>query len=122
MANEISISASLSATKGGVTVQSGGQTKAVDMVGDQMLANVQIIGTSAEALQMADVTVGGYLFVRNMDGTNFIQLALDSAVSTQIFCKLKPGESTLFRPPVGATIYAKADTANCNAQVVAVED
>ncbi len=122
MANEISISASLTCTKSSVTVASGGQSKSVDLAGDQMLANVQIVGTSAEAIQMADVTVGGYMFIRNMDATNFVQLALDSAVATQIFAKLKPGEFALFRPPTGATIYAKADTANCNCQVVAVED
>lgn len=122
MANEISISAQLSANKSSTQVASGSQSKSVDMAGDQMIANVQIIGTSAEALSLVDVTVGGYLFVRNMDATNFVQLALDSAVATQIFAKLKPSEFCLFRPPAGATIYAKADTANCNLQVVAVED
>src|SRR4051812_503069 len=120
MSAEISFSAYLSANKNSVAVASGSLTKTNDMTGDQMFANVQIVGTSAEALAMNDVATLGLLFVRNMDATNFVQLALDSGMTNK-FAKLKPGEFCLVPVDPSATIYAKADTAACNLQVVAVE-
>lgn len=120
MANEVTVNTTLNATKSGVTVNTGGQSKLVDMDGDQMLTNVQTIGTSAEALVIGDIASLGWIFVRNLDAANFVELALDSAVSTQVFAKLLAGEWALFPAKTG-TMYAKADTAECNIQVVAIE-
>jgi hypothetical protein len=123
MANEISASAQLSATKNGVTLNNSvGLTvqASKDMAGDQMTQNVQIVGTSAEALDVGDVSTIGYVLLKNLDTTNFVQIALDSGVSTQIFAKLRAGDVALF-PAATATIYAKADTANCNLLVMALE-
>lgn len=121
MANEITAAASLSAAKGGVSVGSGGsQTDTADMAGDQMLANVQIIGTAAEQILLGDITTVGYVFLKNLDATNYIEIALDSGVTTQIFAKLLAGDVTLVKAAT-ATLYAKANSANCNLHVVAVE-
>ena len=119
MANEIQVQASLQASKNGVSVQNTGN-KTHDMAGDQMLSNVQIIGTSAEALVLGDVSTIGYVFLKNLDSVNFVQIALDSGVSTGIFAKIVAGGIALF-PAATATMYAKADTANVNLLVQAVE-
>jgi len=119
MANEINASISLGVNKNGLVLNGGG-SKTADMAGDQGLTNVQIIGTSAEAIVLGDVSTIGYVAFKNLDPTNFVQLALDSGVSTQIFAKLLAGDVTLIKAAT-ATMYAKADTANVNLLVTAVE-
>jgi hypothetical protein len=55
-----------------------------------------------------------------MDATNYVEVALDSAVSTQIFAKLLAGDVTLVKAAT-ATLYAKANTAAVNLYVAATE-
>lgn len=119
MANEITFTASLAATKSGVTVTTGSQSAQATMAGDQMITNVQAVGTDAEALLLGDVSSLGFVFVRNLDATNFVELSLESDGSSP-FAKLLAGEFAVF-PAATATMYAIADTAGCNVQVVAVE-
>jgi hypothetical protein len=119
MANEITATASLSASKGGASINNSG-SKVADMAGDQMIGNVQAVGTAAEALNVGDVSTIGYVYLKNMDATNFVEVALDSAVSTQIFAKLLPGDVTLVKAKT-ATMYVKADTAGVNLFVGAAE-
>ena len=118
MANEISFSTSMSAAKNSATV-SGSFSKTKDMSGDQMITNVQAIGTSNEAIVLGDISLPGVVMFKNMDATNYIELALDSS-TTQVFSKLLAGESTLVHAV--AAIYARANTASCNLLVVAAED
>lgn len=119
MAREITATASLSASKGGASVNNSASHVA-DMAGDQMIGTVQIVGTSAEALNVGDVSTIGYVFLKNMDATNFVEVALDSSVSTQKFAKILAGGVALF-PALTATMYVKADTASVNLYVEAVE-
>jgi len=118
MANEISVSISLTASKNGATnVASASNT--ITMAGDQMITNVQTIGTSSETLALGDVSTLGYLFIKNLDATNFI--LVDYVDTMDAFTqKLLAGESILLKP-VGTTIYAFANTAPCNVLVVALE-
>lgn len=120
MANEITITTSLSTTKNGATVSSGTKTSSHDMSGDQAIGNIQIIGTSWEAIVLGDVTTIGFVRALNLDATNYVELALAND-STGVFTKLKAGEAALFRAST-ATMYARANTAACNVHFVAVED
>lgn len=119
MANEITASASLVAAKGGVQV-SFTATKQNDMAGSDMLQNTQDIGTTAETVGFGAITgAPAMVLIQNLDPTNFIELGLSSGM-TDKFAKLLPGQVILF-PPSTATIYAKADTAECKVLVEAVE-
>jgi hypothetical protein len=123
MANEISATATLSASKGGAAIAASSSLSGslhVDMAGAQMISNVQVVGTSAEAIVLGDVSTIGYVYLKNMDAANFVEIALDSGVSTLVFAKLKAGGIALF-PAKTATMYAKADTAEVNLFVAAVE-
>ena len=119
MANEINCSVTLSANKSGVSVSSSG-SKSADMSGDQAITNVQVIGTSAEAIVLGDVSTIGYVLFKNLDATNYVEIALDSGVSTQVFAKLLAGDMTLIKAKT-ATMYALANTANVNLLVTAIE-
>lgn len=120
MANELNTNITFSVNKNNILI-SGVLNKSNDMSGTELISNVQTIGESAgEALQLGDITgVPGGLFVRNLDETNYVELALDSNM-TQKFAKLLPGQG-LVLPPAVAAIYAKANTAACPCHVVACE-
>ena len=62
-------------------------------------------------LVLGDVAGGtpGYVLLRNLDGTNFVQFGADADAP---FGKLKAGEAALLRV-VAAPISIKADTAAC---------
>ncbi len=118
MANEISLSLSLSASKNAAAVSvtySGTMT----MTGDQFISNVQIVGTSNEALVVGDVSTLGWIVCKNLDATNYVEIFLDAS-NTQLVAKLLPGEPCLFKPG-SVTVYARANTGSCNVQVTALE-
>lgn len=120
MANETSVSASISVTKSGASV-SASASKTLNMSGNELVVSTQTIGyAAAEALNFADVSTIGFLYVKNLDENNFVQLGLDAEVSAKIFAKILAGEFCLIPMPT-ATIYAKADTADVLVQVVAAE-
>lgn len=121
MANEITFAASLSISKSGATA-TGNITDQEDLAGVGKLATTQNIGTAAETLTFpSDLTTEGitYLWIRNLDATNYVELALDSGMA-QVFAKIPAGKVALFPPATGnPTIYARANTAAVNVQIVA---
>lgn len=117
MANEISVSASVSASKNGITLSQSG-SKAIDMAGDDMLLNTQLIGTSAEAIAFGEITgAPSVVFLKNTDSTNFVTYG-PSNPPTEF--KLLPGHVAVFQP-ASATQYAKADTAAVRLLILATE-
>lgn len=122
MANEISAVASLTGTKGGITIQ-GSVTKQETLTGSGLWSNTQAIGTSAEQLSFpSDLTTEGitYLWLKNDDPTNFVEVGLDSGMTNK-FAKLLAGQAMLLRVHTGnPTYYAKADTAAINLRMTAV--
>ena len=119
MANEISSSFNLSVTKNGATF-SASSNKSNDQAGSITVSTVQNIGTAAELLALGDISgVPAMLLVRNLDTANYVELALDSGM-TQKFAKLLFGQFALL-PPSVAAIYARANTAAVNCQILAIE-
>lgn len=119
MANEISVSVSLSASKGGATLSLQG-TKTLDMAGEDMIQCTQIVTTSAEALAFGDITgVPAYLGIKNLDDTNAINISLVSDGTTP-FAILKAGQ-VMVLPPGASTIYGKAAGVNVHILLAAME-
>lgn len=118
MANEISISALLSISRSGATLAGTGNLS-ITQSGIPSSSNVQAIGTTSEALDLGDITALGYLFLKNLDATNYVEISLQSTVtSADAFVTLLPGEFALIPTRLEA-IYAKANTAGINLLVVA---
>lgn len=119
MAQEITQTVSLSATKGGATVNIS-STKRVDMTGTGMIQTTQSIGTSAEAIALGDLSgAPSMIEIKNLDATNFVEIGGDSGL-TVFKLKLRPGHATLFQPSA-VPLYAKADTAAVLIQLAATE-
>jgi len=72
---------------------------------------IQTIGTTEETLNVGDVSNSGYIVVINLDDTNSVQIGLSSQYCIEL---PKNGGFTIF-PPTG-TIYAKANSAECDVE------
>ena len=123
MANEITLTAGLTASKTSGAIASGTLTKQQTMTGDDMVAGTQLIPTSDEALILGDITgAPGALMIKNLDTANFVELSLATGANFDAsrFLILRAGAICLFQPQ-SATIYAQADTAAVRVQVWAVE-
>lgn len=119
MANEINLNLTLSVSKNGAS-SSFTVSKVIDMTGDQFINNVQIVGTSNEALLFGDVSTIGFVAVKNLDATNYVEVFLDSG-NANLVAKLFPGEACLFKPGATNLMFARANTGACNCQVLALE-
>lgn len=116
MTNEITISASLTFSKGGASV-SRADGKQVTVTGDALSHEVQAIPTSNTALaEGAALGTPGYVFIKNLDSANFVTVGITGSYTI----KLLAGEFALFR--AAAAIFALADTATCNVEYVIIEE
>ena len=71
------------------------------------------VPTASEAIPLGSVSAaGGWLFVRNNDPTNYVQIL--TATSGTPFARLLPGEFCLLRLDAGLTApFWQAHTGNC---------
>lgn len=118
MANEIQVSLTLTVSKNGATATATFNLTET-MAGDQFISNVQIVGTSNEALVVGDVTTVGWVVCKNLDATNYVEIFLDNS-NAQLVAKLLPGQATIFKPGT-TTLFARANTSSVNTQVFLVE-
>jgi hypothetical protein len=120
MSNTITLSVSASVALAGGGAISGSGANSITQSGTDNIGSVQNIGATTEQLVIGDVTTIGYLFVKNLDATNYVEFDLNTPVAGTAFAKLLPGESMLL-PTRQTTIYAKANTAACDCLVIAFE-
>ena len=119
MANEITQTIQFSVSKNGASATLS-NTKRINMTGGGIVNNTQLIGTTAEAVNLGDISgAPSQLVIKNLDATNFVEIGGDSGL-TVFKLRIQPGEATVIRPTSG-TLYAKADTADVRLQIVATE-
>ena len=119
MADIINNSLTFNADKNGAKIEFANSFKLVQ-AGDEFLSTTQVIGTSAETLNLGDITgAPGAVVIKNLDATNFVEIGGDSGL-TVFKLKILPGQHAAFQP-TSATIYAEADTADVRIQILATE-
>ena len=118
MANELTLTASMLFDKGGVTPKLTASIQAT-ITGDAYTRGVQTVGTTEEELvQGADLGTPGFVMIKNLDATNYVEIGATTGVYG---IKLKAGEFALYRHN-SATVFAKANTTACNVEFFIVED
>ena len=123
MANELTLSASIKFTKGtgdALMNVSKSYSDLVDVAGTEYYENIQSVGTSSEALLVSDIGTQGFVLLRNLDTTNFVNVSTDNSAHANPCVKMKAGEIALFR--ANSALYLKADTAACRVAFLVVED
>ena len=116
MANELRIEAQLEYSKSGVK-QNKHYSAYADVSGDSFTLVVQEVGTSNELIVIgSDVATWGYVYLKNLDSTNYVEVGLTSSYSI----KLKAGEVAMFR--AAAALYARANTDVVDLEIIVIED
>lgn len=112
MPNTITIGASVSlAHASGIELQIlPPQQLQFTQSGEGEAGQIQNIGTSAEALNVGDVTTEGYAVFKNLDATNFVEVGWDASGFQSAF-KLLPRMIAVVPLNPSRTWQAKADTA-----------
>ncbi len=120
MANELTVSGSLSFTKGSITAALAKNGLQITITGTKKLENVQNIGTSEEALQLGDLgsAANCWLLLINRDATNYVSVR--RATGEGNFAKLLAGEFLLTRMEAAAP-FLIANTAACNVEYCLIE-
>lgn len=123
MANEITISVSISVNKTGdmtqpIARQLSGQT--VNMAGAYSVGGTITVGTSEAAIPLGSVTTPHWGWFYNLDATNYIQLYNGSAGA--VLVRLNPGDPPALIPiDPASTPYAKAHTGACKMEYLIFE-
>lgn len=118
MSNELTISLSLKFIKGDLTVSRSKSGLRIDVAGVRHYDSVQNIAISEEAITIpADVGVGGYMVLENLDGTNYVTIR--PATGQTDLIKLLPGDMAMFRLTASAPC-AVANTATVNMRVILI--
>lgn len=118
MADEITITTGLRLLNGDLTVPSTNKTRKFNQT-TQRGGNPGTVdvGTSEETISFGDC-VPGFVEIVNLDATNFVQLGFSTGVYGMRL--LANGGPALFYLETGATIYAKADTAEVRLRITGV--
>ncbi len=121
MANEISLSVSLTASKGGAAVSING-AKTLDMAGTDMTSETQTFGTTEQPVPLGDVAQGGLVVIKNLSTTESIRFGLTGFTYAAAVWGVGPGETIMVRTNSGsAAIFGIASADSTLAQCVILE-
>jgi hypothetical protein len=112
MANEITITASLSFNKPLVTNGTVGKSVnnlQINVSGTVYHEGAMLVPTSETTIPIGSLTTPGWAVITNLDPTNYVQIY---CVTGQKGVKLLPGETAFFPFDDSGTPYAKANTAS----------
>lgn len=119
MANELTISMSMTFRKGAVQLPAFGFSGLqFDVTGTKYVRNIQNIGLTEEAIDLGEITTPRYGLFRNLDTTNPIYIRRATGQGNMV--KLRPGGVACFELEATAP-YAIATTAACNLEYMIVE-
>jgi hypothetical protein len=122
MADELTVSISGAFSKSGRRVDTkdmGLIGLLFDVAGTDYVKMTQSIATSETALDKGGIGTGGYLFIKNTDATNFVELR--GASSGADLVRMNAGEIACFRVTSDATLYGIADTDACVVEYLWIE-
>jgi hypothetical protein len=120
MANEITVTARLQITNGNYTDQRNASRVQANQATLGGNAGIQTIGFAAhEAVAIGEVATAGYVYIRNLGPTNFVQIGIDDSGTFYPTIKLLLNEVAVFR--AGGVLYAKANTAAVKIDVLVLD-
>ena len=76
------------------------------------------IGTTEEVVTLTDIATPGFIFIKNLDATNYVQVGPESASAMIEWHRYQPGWWSWGPLDPGAVIRAKANTAVCKVHFV----
>lgn len=120
MADEIRFNVDMSLANGSVKHDYRPSTFSIDQTTANYENRTVSIATSATTVDFGAFTTKGYIYLENLDATNYITFGPDSTGQVTVG-RLNPGDFAVFRCDNSATLKATADTAACKMLVVQYE-
>ena len=121
MADEVTVNAFISVVKDYLSFTKNIGSLSFDMDTARMAGGTQTIGTGAhEALEFNDIATPGYVWMRNLDATNYVEIGIDDEGTFEPTIVLKAGRIAMF--PAAAQLYAQADTADVELEYYVAEE
>lgn len=123
MANEITVTASISVNKAAImssAVSRSITSQLYSMAGLALVEGNILVTLAQLAIPMGSVTIPHWAYFRNLDTVNFIRLRVSTGGSA--FCKLLAGDC--FFGPIDDAMtapFAIADTASCQMEYMIVQ-
>lgn len=122
MANEISLTVNMQVSNGNFRTSFTPGTIQVDQAAIGGHMPIVSVGTTEEVLGFGDIGTLGYMALRNLDGTNYVDIGPESGGAMVPIIRLEAGNVAVMRLKPGITVRAQANTAAVKLQVVALED
>lgn len=114
---DITANFTLTCQNGSYYEQVPAKQAAIDQAAIGRYGGVQKIGTSEEVVAFGDVATAGWLYLENLDATNFVEFGPESAGAMVAMGKLLAGEWCWLRMKPAVVLRAKADTAEIKLDV-----
>lgn len=123
MSNEIRIGYSWQIANGNYQDQLAGNLSLTQTT-QGAAAGVMAVPTTAggTVLPLGSVSTPGWIYMQNLDGTNYVQFGPTSGGAIVVCGKMKAGEIAIFRADSGVTLRLIANTATCNVQYELLQD
>lgn len=80
--------------------------------------NYDSIATSAEALDISDISTVEFIIIKNVDSTNYIEIDANYSSSFTADIQLDAGKVAMFKP--SGVVQAKANTAACLVEYIII--
>ena len=123
MADEVTFTFSLNATKGAVNLARHFAVQLdINAAAPAAAPLSQIIGTTEEAIVLTDVATNGIMWAYNPDAANFVEIGDYQGATFYPVVRINAGECWPFRLSQAVTLYAKADTAPVTLEIVVIDD
>lgn len=117
MANELQITLSSTFTNGSLKDTIASATLNVTQTTQGFHGPCVSVGTSEEDFDDGDVATLGWIYMKNVDSSNYVQWGPKSAGAMVAMGRLKAGEWAIFRMEPGITLRWVANTAAVKVQV-----
>ena len=116
MANEKTVSITLSVKNGDLDRTSKVNNLKLDQTNARAASDTQTVGTTEELLAVGDLTTPAECYLRNLDATNFVTVGVKPASTYYPVFRLKANSKMPLCGLIesGVSLYVKADTAACD--------
>lgn len=111
MANEIKLNIIASLTNGLLSDTFSTGQLSITQTTQGMHTPVVTVGTSEEDLSVGDISTLGFMFLRNLDSSNYVTYGPKSGGSMVAVGRLRAGEAVVIRLEPGITVRWQANTA-----------
>lgn len=121
MADELSLTVIVDFESATTTALEVVRNLLVDVASDKVHRTTQTVNTSAEDLDLGDLSEDGYCLLKNLDSANFVEVS-PNILGTAPLIRIGPGKIALFQLSSNAVaVKVVADTAECELQILAFE-